>query len=123
MENDVLTSDTSRELAINLDAHVLAAAGNECLGCEDVLDFTGSDTESEGTESTVCGSVTVTADDSRAGKSKTLLRADNVDNTLTLVAHTEVGEPKVLHVLLQGCALETRIILLDEVGGIFEVFS
>jgi hypothetical protein len=45
-----------------------------------------------------------------------------VDNTLTLVAHAEVGETKVLDILLESCALETGIALLDEFGGVLEVF-
>jgi hypothetical protein len=51
-----------------------------------------------------------------------LLGADNVDNTLTLIAHTEVGETKVLDILLESCALEAGVALLDEFGGVLEVF-
>jgi hypothetical protein len=45
-----------------------------------------------------------------------------VYNTLALVTHTEVGQAEVFHVLLQGRALETRVVLLDEFLGILETF-
>jgi hypothetical protein len=122
VEDDVLAGNTSRELTVDLDAHVLTAAGNEGLGCEDVLDFTGSDTEGEGTESTVGGGMAVTADDGCAGQGETLLWADNMDDTLALVTHSEIGEAKVLHVLFKGGTLQTRIVFLDEVGGVLEIF-
>lgn len=122
VENNVLAGNTGRELTVDLDTHVLASAGKKGLGCEDVLDLTGSDTESQGAEGTVGGSVGVTADDGGAGKSEPLLGADNVNNTLTLIAHTEVGEAEVLDVLLEGGALQARVGFLDESLGALELF-
>ena len=46
------------------------------------------------------GRVAVSAHDCRSGKSKALLRADDVDNALPLVAETEVDELEVLDILL-----------------------
>jgi hypothetical protein len=122
VEDNVFAGDTGWELAVDLNSHVLAAAGNKGLGSEDVLDFTSSDTEGESTEGTVGGGVTVTADDSCAGQGETLLGSNDVDNTLALVTHTEVGQAEVFHILLQSRALETRVVLLDKFLGILEVF-
>ena len=64
----------------------------------------------------------VTANDGRPGQSEALFGSNNVDNTLALVGHAEVGETKVLDILLEGRALEAGVVLLDELGGIREVF-
>jgi hypothetical protein len=122
VEDNVLGGHTGGELAIDLNAHVLASASQEGLGREDVLDFTGSNAESQGAKGTVGGGVAVTANNGCSGQSEALLGADNVDNTLTLIAHTEVGETKVLDILLESCALEAGVALLDEFGGVLEVF-
>ena len=123
VEDDILAGDTGVQLAVNLDAHVLASAGQEGLCGENVLDFTCSDTESEGAKGTMCGGVAVTADNGCSGKSETLLGANDVNNTLALVAHAEVGEAEILDILLEGGALKTGVVLLDEVLGILEVFA
>lgn len=123
VEDDILTGDTGGQLTVDLDAHVLAATGDEGLGGENVLDLTGTDTEGKGTEGTVCGGVTVTADDSCAGEGETLLRTDDVDNTLALVAHAKVCETEVLDVLLEGAALEAGVVLFDELIDVLEVFA
>lgn len=44
-------------------------------------------------------------------------------DTLTLVAHTKVGQPEILDILLQCRTLKTGIGLFDEIGGILEVLS
>ena len=123
VENNILAGNTGRKLAIDLNLHVLASAGKEGLSSKDVLDFTGTDTESERTEGTVSGGVAVTANDGSSGQSKALLGTNDVDDTLALVAHTEVGEAEGLDILLESGTLETRVILLDEVGGVLEVLA
>lgn len=123
VENNVLAGDTGGELAVDLDLHVLASAGKEGLGSENVLDFTGTDTEGEGSEGTVGGGVAVTTNDGSSGQSEALLGTDDVDDTLALVAHTEVGEAEGLDILLEGSTLETRVVLLDEVGSVLEVLA
>ena len=67
--------------------------------------------------------MTVTADDGGSGEGESLLGADDVDNTLTLVAHTEIGEAEILHVFLEGGALQTRVVFFDEFVDILEVFA
>lgn len=66
-----------------------------------MLNLTGSDSEGQGTKSTVGGGVAVTADDGRTGQSEALLRANDVDNALSLVAEAEVCDTEVLDVLLE----------------------
>jgi hypothetical protein len=123
VQNDILRCNASWELAVNLDLHVLTAAGDEGLSSEDVLDFTGTDTEGKGAEGTVCGSVAVTADDSCAGESETLLGTNNVHDTLALVTHSKVCKTKVLDVLLEGRALQAGVVLFNEFFDVLEVFS
>lgn len=67
--------------------------------------------------------MTVTADDGGSGEGESLLGADNVDNTLTLVTHTEIGEAEILHVFLEGGALQTGVVFFDEFVDILEVFA
>ena len=120
MEDNVLGSDTLGELALDVDAHVLGLGLGEGLGSEDVLDLGGSDTEGEGAEGTVGRSVRVTADNSRTGEGEALLGTNNVDDTLALVAHAEVGQAELLDVLLKSLDLGTRVGLVDERRDILE---
>jgi hypothetical protein len=46
-----------------------------------------------------------------------------VDDTLALVAHAEISEAEVLHILLEGGTLKTRVVLLDEIRGVLEAFA
>ena len=122
VQDDILARDTGRQFTIDLDAHVLASAGDQGLGREDVLDLAGTDAEGQGTESTMGRGVAVTTHDRRSGQGETLLGADDVDNTLALIAHSKVCETKILHVLLEGGALEAGVVLFDEFVDILEVF-
>ena len=98
------------------------------LGREDVLDLGSTDSVRESSESSVGRRVRITADDRRTGKSETLLGADNlatgrvrsdlrlrrmtgthVNDTLTLVGHSEKVDAELLDVFLEGNDLETRI--------------
>lgn len=55
-----------------------------------MLDLTGTDTKGQGTKGTVCGGVAVTADNSGTWQSESLLRTNNVDDSLSLVAQTKI---------------------------------
>lgn len=78
VQGDILGSYTRSEGAIDLDAHVEGTALADGLRREDMLDFRGTDSEGEGTESSVGGGVGVTADDGRSGESETLLGTDDL---------------------------------------------
>ena len=87
-----------------------------------MLNLRRANTKGEGAESTVCAGVAVAADHRRAGKSEALLRTNDVNDTLPLVAQAEVGELEILDVLLEGLALCSAVVLLDEVADVLEVF-
>jgi hypothetical protein len=79
-----------------------------------MLDFRCSNTEGEGSECTMGGSMGVTADDSGTGKSEPLFGSDDMDDTLTVIAEAEVGEIEGFYVVFEGCALQTGILFLNE---------
>lgn len=87
-----------------------------------MLDLAGTNAVCQGTESTVGGGVAVTAHDGGAGQSEALLRANDMDNALPLVAQTEVCDAERLDVLLEGDALRSRVILLNEAADVFQAF-
>ena len=87
-----------------------------------MLDLTGTNAERESSKGTVGARVRVTADDCGAGQSETLLRANNVDDSLSLVAQTKVGELEILYILLESLALDARLVLVDELADGLEVF-
>lgn len=70
----------------------------------------------------MCGGVAVTADNGGTGESEPLLGPDDVNDTLALISHAEVCETKVLDVLFEGGALQTRVGLFNELFDILEVF-
>jgi hypothetical protein len=78
VEHHVLRGNTGSELAVDLNAHVLRLALKNGLSGEDVLDLRRTDTEGEGTESTVGGGVGVTADDGGTGEGEALLGTDDL---------------------------------------------
>lgn len=47
----------------------------------------------------------VTTDDSGTGESETLLWADDVDDALTTVAHTEIGQTELLDIVFESSDL------------------
>lgn len=122
MEDDVLGADTRGQLAIDLYPHVLAPLGDEALGGKHVLDLAGADAKGEGAKGAMCRRVAVAADDCGTGEGEALLGADDVDNSLPLVAQAEICDAKVFDVLLEGDALRPRIILLDEARNVLEGF-
>ncbi|GJC96846.1 flp pilus assembly protein TadG [Colletotrichum higginsianum] len=122
VQDDVLGADAGGQLAVDLYPHVLAPLGDQALGGQDVLDLAGADAEGQGTEGAVGRGVAVTAHDGGAGQSEALFGADDVDDTLSLVAKAEVGEAKVLDVLLKGHALDSGVVLGDEGADVLHAF-
>lgn len=88
-----------------------------------MLDLAGTDAKRQGTKSTVGGGVAVATDDGSGGQSKALFRANDVDNTLALVAQAKICDAKVLYIFLEGNALCARVVFLDESSNILESFS
>jgi hypothetical protein len=114
VENDVLAGHARGQVSVNLHTHVLAPSGSQGLGGEDVLDLGGANAKGQGTEGTMRGRVAVATDDGGARKREALLRTNDVDNSLALVAQSEVGQAKVLDVFLQRNALGARLVLFDK---------
>jgi hypothetical protein len=121
MQDDILAADTRSQLAIDLDPHILTPLSDEGLSGENVFDFTRSDAESESTECAMGGRVAVSTDEGSAGKSETLLWANDMNDALSLVVQSEKGELKVSDVFLQSNALRPRLYVLDETGHVFQV--
>ncbi len=88
-----------------------------------MFNFAGTDTKSKGSKSSMCRSMTVSADDRGPRKSEALLWTYNVDDTLASVPQAKVGETKGLDVIFQGEALDARVGLLDELFHVLEVFA
>lgn len=114
MEDDILAADSGSQLTIDLDLHVLAALGDERLCSENMLNLTGTDAESKRAKCTVSGGVTVAAYDGGTRQGETLLGADDVDNSLSLVVESEECEVEVLDVLFQSSALCSRVGIINE---------
>lgn len=60
----------------------------------------------------------ISADYRRTGQGEALLRADNVDNSLSLVGHAEVCEVESLDIVFEGDALDLGVCLFNEGFGI-----
>lgn len=71
----------------------------------------------------MCRRMTISTDDSGTRKRETLLRADDVHDTLTLVPKSEVGQSESFYIFFECEALCTRIGFLDELSDVFEIFS
>ncbi|KAI7372129.1 hypothetical protein KC354_g41 [Hortaea werneckii] len=116
-----MTCPVPPALAVNLNPHVLAPPRQESLGSEDMLDFAGADTKGKSTESAVGAGVRVTAHHGRCWQSETLLRPNDVHNTLSLIAHAKVflsrggGD-----VVIGGCKEEDGAIVLLVDDVVFE---
>jgi hypothetical protein len=106
-----------------LDTHILASASDEGLGSKNVLDFTSTDTESEGTKGTVRRGMTVTTNNSCSRESEALLWTNDMNDTLALIPHSKICETEILHVLFQGGTLKAGVVLFDEFGGVLKVLS
>mmetsp|Transcript_9517 Transcript_9517/g.15831 ORF Transcript_9517/g.15831 Transcript_9517/m.15831 type:complete len:334 (-) Transcript_9517:244-1245(-) len=109
VQNDILGSDTIWKVTVDGNQHVLGLGLGQSLSRKNVFDLTCSNTKGKSTKGTVCSRVTVTANSGAPRKSEALFWSNNVDNTLTLIGHTEILESKVsnihleLHDLSTGC--------------------
>lgn len=88
-----------------------------------MLNLTGTNAKSQGAKGTVCGGMAVTADDGGAGEGEALLRSNDMDNSLALVAQAEICQTELLDVLFEGNALCAGIVLLDEGRDVLDAFS
>ena len=70
-----------------------------------MLDLGGTNAKSQSAKRAMCGSVRVATDNCGTWKGEALLRANNVDNALTLICEAKVCDSELLDVLLEGYAL------------------
>ncbi len=84
-EDDVLGGDAVRQLAIDLDQHVLGLFLDQRLGRQHVLDLGRADAVGQRAERAMGRGVAVAADDRHARQREALLRSDDVDDALALV--------------------------------------
>mmetsp|Transcript_21506 Transcript_21506/g.62977 ORF Transcript_21506/g.62977 Transcript_21506/m.62977 type:complete len:454 (-) Transcript_21506:323-1684(-) len=120
VKDNVLGGDALPEFAIDPDEHVLCLGLGEGLCRQHVLHLAGPDPERQRAERPVGGGMTVPADGRASGQGEPLLRADDVDDALTLVGHAEIFEPEIGHVGLQLQDLRAAGGLLDELGHVDE---
>jgi hypothetical protein len=66
--------------------------------------------------------VTIATDNSGTWQGEALLGTDDMDNSLALVSKAEICDAKVLDIVLEGHALESRVLFLDEGFDVLEVF-
>ena len=97
--------------AVDGDAHVLGFFLNERLRREHVLDFRRADAMRQGPECAMRRGVTVAADDRRSRKRETLLRPDDVDDALPLVALVEIFDAEVAGVGRQRFDLDAALLI------------
>src|SRR5262249_42249926 len=94
--------------------HRLGALLYKALGGENMLDLRCADAECEGTERSVRRRVAIAADDDRAGTGEAELRADDVDDALSVGVDAVVTDVEPFAVSLQRLQLRSRDVVLDE---------
>src|SRR5262249_5727340 len=100
-KHDVLGRYARPKRAIDSDAHILGLSLDQRLGRENVLHFGSADAMSERAKGAMRRGMTVTADDRRAGKRKALLRADDMDDALPLIALIKIFDAELARILRQ----------------------
>lgn len=119
-QDDVLRRRAGRQFALDVDGQRLRLDLAEALGGHHVFHLGGADAEGQRSEGTVCGGMGVTAHDGHAGQGEALLGADDVNDSLALVAHRVGGDTEVVGVgaqrvdLLTGHRVDDR---QPDVGG------
>mmetsp|Transcript_28905 Transcript_28905/g.51672 ORF Transcript_28905/g.51672 Transcript_28905/m.51672 type:complete len:597 (-) Transcript_28905:259-2049(-) len=117
VQHDVLRGKPGGQRPIHLDEHVLALLLQQSLRSQHVLHLRRADAKGESAKGAVGGSVAVAADAGGAGEGEALLRAHHVHDALARVVQREIGDAKLLHVVLQSAHLVARVCLLDELSG------
>mmetsp|Transcript_26770 Transcript_26770/g.59111 ORF Transcript_26770/g.59111 Transcript_26770/m.59111 type:complete len:363 (-) Transcript_26770:390-1478(-) len=105
VEHDVLGGDPLLELPFHSHAQGLGRLHNQGLGGQTVLNLGGPDTEGKRPEGAVSRGVRISADHGGPRQGEPLLRPNHMYDTLPLVGHPKVCEPKILHVILKRHAL------------------
>lgn len=70
--------------------------------------------EIEKKDSELTGCMTVSTDHRRSGQSEPLFRSDDVYNPLSPIAHPEIGQAKLFHIVFEGADLSSRVGFFDK---------
>jgi hypothetical protein len=100
VEDDIFAADTGRKLAINLYSHILTPLSDDSLRGKNVFDLRCANAECQSAKCAMSRSMAVAADYGRARESEALLRANDMDNALPIVAQSEVCKTEVFYILL-----------------------
>src|SRR6056300_701542 len=85
IKNKIFRVHTKGEFSIYRNSHIFRRILNNCLSCENMFHFTCANSKSQSTKSAVSRSVTVATDNGHTWLSDTLLRADDMDYSLSLI--------------------------------------
>ena len=107
-----------RELAVDLDQHVLGLLLDQRLGGEHMLDLRGADAMGQRAEGAMGRGVAVAADDGGAGQREALLGADDMDDALAAVELVEIFDAEILGVLRERLDLDAAFRLGDAVAAV-----
>ena len=87
MEHDVFRGDALGKSAIDSDSHVLALASKKSLCSEHMFYFRGSDSPCKRSEGTMCTGMRISTTERLPRESKSLFRANDMDNPLSFIRH------------------------------------
>ena len=91
----ILRGAAERQLATHGDPHALDRRLQQGLARHDMLDFRGTDAKGERPERAVRRGVAVAAHQGHARQGETLLRADDMDDTVARILDLEQGDAEV----------------------------
>ena len=112
-QNQVLGAHTGREFAFDVAGHSAGALLRQGLGGKHLLDLAGADAEGERPKRPMGGRMAVTAHDRHAWLREPELGADDVHDSLVLIAHRKETDPELGAVLGQDLHLAAGDGILD----------
>ncbi len=118
-ENDVLRSDAFGPFAMNKNVQRLGFALYQALRREHVLDFAGSNAESQSAERAVRRSVAVAANNRLPGLRNAQLRANDMHDALILAVHVEQANAGFAAIVFQRVELGFGILIDNRQKTVF----
>ena len=112
-EDDIFRSRPCRQGTVDGDCHGLERSQWQGLGCQNVFDLAGTDTECECAECTVRRGMRVTADNRHTWLSDTQLRADNMNDALVGITQRVQTNTELFSVRTQSVNLGTAGLVSD----------
>ena len=101
-EDDILHRHAGMQFAIEHDAHAFLLALTQRLRGEDAFAFTRADAERHGAEGAVRAGVAVAANQGRTRQREAQFRPDDVDDTVPMIVHGDVGDGEAPRILGQA---------------------